>query len=173
MQYPEQVSGFRRGDHYDPKSGEFIYNRNKTNVPCRVSVSRTLRWFLRKSDLYLVVSEETGKPYTSGVLAKTFRRILQRADVLTTFQMRWLRHSGVFEARRAGLDLETIADIGAWKSSGAVQAVIDKHYRVPDGRLASEGQVKRQAYRNAERTKSRTAGQKVVAHPSVGRALTP
>lgn len=164
MQYPEQIAGFRRGEHYDARTGEFCFKRNKTGQPCRVTVSRTLRWFLRDCDLYLVVSEETGRPYTEGVLAKTFRRMLKGVKGLNTFQMRWLRHSGVFEARRSGLDIETIADIGAWATPKSVDNVINKNYRLPDGKLASEGQRKREEYRNAERTKSFTLGKKRVSH---------
>jgi len=62
----------------------------------------------------------------------------------------------VFEARHAGPGIEAIADIGAWKSSGSVQAVIEKHYRVPNGKLASEGQAKREAYRDHEKNNVRS-----------------
>ena len=149
MQYPSMIIAMRAGHEYDPETGEFVFDRDKTGVSVRVTVSSMLRERLAGREGYLVTGRR-GDPYrTRTALPQKFRALIQEHPIedLRAMQMNWLRHSGVFEADRAGLTDRMIASIGGWKQTAEVRRILDKHYRKPDGVLASEGMALREALR--------------------------
>jgi len=150
MQYPSQISLLQRGRHYDPKTGAFDFERNKTGerVHAKATGDLVKRLELTKDQMYLVISEHTGRPYNRASMTAAFRYIMKGHEGMEDFQMRWLRHSGVFEARRAGLSDKDIATIGGWKSTGAIQHVLNTNYFVKDDERADQGQDAREMLRN-------------------------
>lgn len=149
MQYPEDITGMRFGEHYNAKEGVFTFDRAKTGIPAIVPASDDLRDRIGQADrMFLVVYEKTGQPYTRRHFNRIFREIMQNTPY-AAFQFRWLRHSGVKEADAAGLDERAIDAMGAWKPGGSGKAVRDAHYRNHSADLAKDGMNKRERFRNA------------------------
>lgn len=161
MQYPDQLLGMRRGDHYN--DGFFDYTRGKTGERGLVRASKRAQERLKDAGLYLFTSETTGLPWTREAFGARFRLLMDTNPQTKGLLFKHLRHCGAMEARRAGVSWEDIATIGAWKSvkgaQDAISPVIDMFYRIPDFEKASAAMEKREALRAGADTQS------VVAFP--------
>jgi integrase len=153
-QRPESIDQFRRGHHYDEIRATFAYNQSKTNAYVAIPATERLKHWIGHygGDDYLIVSEKTGRPYSSDALQDAFKTIQRRAGV-EVLKRRYLRHTCVCRLADAGCDVPEIASVTGHTLSSANQIL--SHYWRPTQTQAANAIQRREQYENAERLRNR------------------
>jgi len=98
----------------DTKNGE------KREVPLTEALTKALEEAINKSpkdNPYVFPSPRTGKPYTD--VRRSFATAMKKVG-FDHYKFHWLRHSFALRMAEAGLDRDTIKEIGGWKSDSMV-----------------------------------------------------